>query len=88
MSDAFDRFVASGLLTMIARARDWAMTITYPHDFEVFLNPVDADGVLGADVLGMQVRQSIGVPVGECLIFDRGRRVYIREGETPWATRR
>lgn len=65
----------------IAAARNWAHAITYPNDFELFLNPADAEGLRGSKILGMPVRQSIGVPEGKCLIFDLTRAKYIRQGE-------
>lgn len=79
--EPIQRLMNSGLWEEIWRSRDWAQTITYPCDFELFLNPADADGLAGSELLGMPVQQSIGVPEGGCLIFDRKRGVYIRRGE-------
>lgn len=79
--DHFMRLVRSGLWEEISDSRDWAHAITYPHDFELFLHPSDADGLSGHVILNMPVRQSIGVERGKCLIFDRARGKYIRRGE-------
>lgn len=81
--EPIQRLMDSGLWEEIWRSQDWAARWTYPCDFELFLNPADTDGLTGGELLGMPVRQSIGVPQGRCLIFDRRRGVYIRRGEKP-----
>jgi hypothetical protein len=81
MSDHFDRLVKSGLWEEISYSRDWAHAISLSHEFELFLNPADAEGLSGYTIIDMPVRQSIGVEQGECLIFDRERLKYIRRDE-------
>ncbi|MFF5655218.1 hypothetical protein [[Kitasatospora] papulosa] len=67
----------------------WARTISSsgdPRTLELFFNPADVDGLPpGATLLGYQVRRSIGVPLGEVLVFDRPWGRYIRRGVYPGA---
>lgn len=81
MSDHFDRLVKSGLWEEISYSRDWACMLSWSHQFELFLNPADAEGLSGYTIIDMPVRQSIGVEQGKCLIFDRDRWKYIRRDE-------
>lgn len=81
MSDHFDRLMKSGLWEEISYSRDWALTLSWSHEFELFLNPADAEVLSGYTIIDMPVRQSIGVEPGKCLIFDRGRLKYIRRDE-------
>lgn len=79
--DRFQRLIDSGLWEEIVHSHAWAKMLTFRTDYELFLNPVDAEGLNGYTVLNMPVRQSIGVERGKCLIFDRVRGKYIRRGE-------
>lgn len=81
MDDLFQRLVDSGMWEEIVHSHAWARTITFRTDYELFLNPADAEGLAGHRILDMPVRQSIGVEHGKCLIFDRQRGKYIRRGE-------
>lgn len=88
MSDAFGYLMESGLWEEIVHTRGWARQHMISDDFELFLNPDDvkslATGVedlSGYTVIGMPLRQSIGVERGKCMIFDRTRGKYIRRGE-------
>ncbi|MGW4731819.1 hypothetical protein ACWEQC_22095 [Streptomyces shenzhenensis] len=65
---------------------EWAKTVTFGSidSLELFLNPVDVDGLPhGWTLYGYQLRRSIGVPPGKCLVFDRRVGRYIRRGERP-----
>jgi hypothetical protein len=73
----FQRLVDSGLWEEIVYTHAWARTITFRTEYELFLNPADAEGLNGYTVLNMPIRQSIGVERGKCLIFDRKRDKYI-----------
>jgi len=82
-SEAFERLMRlrPELWSEIHHCRDWALTITNSNDLEVFLNPEDAKGLEGCALYAMPIRQSIGVPPGQVLIFDRLTGQYIRRGE-------
>lgn len=77
----FQRLMDSGLWEEIVYSHSWAKILTFHTDYELFLNPADAEDLSGYTVLNMPVRQSIGVEQGKCLIFDRVRGKYIRRDE-------
>lgn len=86
MSDqlrALERIMSSPLGTEIHDAQAWALTITNSDELELFLNPADADGLEGCRLYGMPIHKSIGVQVGQALIFDHQSSKYIRKGHTP-----
>jgi hypothetical protein len=75
------RLSRTPLITEIAATRRWAREITASDDLELFLNPQDAEGLEGWRLMEMPIFQSIGVPQGTALIFDRHTGRYIRRGE-------
>lgn len=75
------RLSRTPLITEIAATRRWARKITASDDLELFLNPKDAEGLEGWRLMEMPIFQSIGVPQGTALIFDRRRGQYIHNGE-------
>jgi hypothetical protein len=79
--EAVARLMATPLWSEIHHSRDWALTITNSDKLELFLNPVDAEGLEGCTLYDMPIRQSIGVPAGAALIFDHRSGQYIRRGE-------
>lgn len=86
MDEAMRRFGTGPLGQEIHASIQWAQTVTFGgvDSLELFLNPADADGVPhGVTLYGYQLRRSIGVPPGKCLVFDRQRGRYIRRGEQP-----
>ncbi|MEU2315096.1 hypothetical protein [Streptomyces albidoflavus] len=84
---AMAKLLTSPLGDEINQARRWALTVTNSDRLEVFLNPQDAEGVEGCKVMGMPIRQSIGVAQGTALIFDHLSSKYIRKGEHPdWSS--
>lgn len=82
-SRAIERIMTSPLGSEVHEARNWALTITNSDKLELFLNPSDAEGLEGCKLYGMPICQSIGVPVGQALIFDHLSGKYIRKNETP-----
>jgi hypothetical protein len=83
---AVGRLLEGPLHDEIVSARNWARTVSTTDDFELFLNPGDAQGLDGWKVLGMPIRQSQGVASGTAVIYDRKRTRYIRRGEQPTVT--
>lgn len=76
------RIARTPLMGEIVETRRWARKVTASDDLELFLNPKDADGMPeGWGLMNMPIRQSIGVPQGKALIFDRRSGQYIRRGE-------
>jgi hypothetical protein len=78
--------LSAPLVEEIQESLAWAQTVSTTTDFELFLNPADAEGLLGCKLWGMPVRQSLGVPVGAALIYDVKRTRYIRRSEQPRET--
>jgi hypothetical protein len=72
---------ASPLGDEIDNALAWARTRHNGGDFEIFLHPEDAGPLVGGAYQGCPIHQSIGVPRGKVLIFDRATGRYIRNGE-------
>lgn len=73
--------MTTSLWREIHAAVDWALTITNSDKLELFLHPQDAEGLQGCKLNGRPIHQSIGVPIGGALIFDRRSGKYIRTGE-------
>jgi hypothetical protein len=89
MSDyqaALERLMDGPLWDEIHACRDWARTVSTTDDFELFLNPADAKGLLGCSLLSMPVKQSQGVTPGSAVIYDVQRTRYIRQGQQPTDT--
>jgi hypothetical protein len=61
----------------------WAREHTEGGELEIFLNPADAGPLLGGAYKGHPIYQSIGVPAGRVLVFDRDSGQYIRKGQRP-----
>ncbi|EFL29405.1 hypothetical protein SSOG_09119 [Streptomyces himastatinicus ATCC 53653] len=76
-----ERLARTPLINEIADARRWALSVTNSDELELFLNPQDAEGLEGWRLMNMPILQSIGVPQGKALIFDRYSGQYIRHGE-------
>lgn len=76
-----ERIARTPLMTEIANTHRWALTITNSDQLELFLNPADAEGLEGWRLMGMPIFQSIGVPQGKVLVFERRTGQYIRNGE-------
>lgn len=61
----------------------WAEEHGTGGELEIFLNPTDAGPLAGGEYEGRPIRQSIGVPRGKALIYDRHAGRYIRRGVQP-----
>jgi hypothetical protein len=75
--------MASPLGEEIDLALAWAQEHGSGGELEIFLHPDDAGPVAGGEYEGCPIRQSIGVPLGRVLVFDREAGRYIRRGEQP-----
>jgi hypothetical protein len=70
----------------LGEAIDTALAWAQEHGegpFEIFLHPSDAEPVAGGEYNGHPIRQTIGCPVGQALVFDREAGRYLRKGERP-----
>jgi hypothetical protein len=74
---------ASPLGEEIDASLAWAQEHGSGGPLEIFLNPDDAGPLAGGEYEGCPIRQSIGVPPGKALIYDRAAGRYIRRGIRP-----
>ena len=82
--DDYTRLLAGPLGAAAHEAVSQARLTGSADRLELFFNPADVDGIpTGVTVLGLPVRRSIGVPVGDVLVFDADRGRYLRRGEQP-----